>query len=201
MTLQRSGSLSTDDVRAQLWHPSGGSVSTSGDSERRLARKTSGVTFPDDFYGKGWGFQMQQLSSESNVGDSSNMRPYLMDRRVDNRKFPGTNNHYITTSRSWFGGCYMHNQQNNSVTTPGELAWNGYFRVRNQWPNGIQANAQFELGTYTAPDTREPKPDRVLRRIPVRLKGDPRVQSLQQRPKRRYRLLWTVQLSIPTRRG
>ena len=38
----------------------------------------------------------------------------------------------------------MYNQQNNGITTPGELAWNGYFRVRNQWPNGITASGEFE---------------------------------------------------------
>ena len=143
MTIQNNGSVSSDDVRRQLWYPSSGSVSTGSDSVKRLVKKTSGLTFPDDFRGKGWGQQMAYVGSSAlavNEGNSGNMRPYLMDRRVDGGKNPSSTQHMLDSSKTFFGGVYIYNSQNNSTVSPRDCAWNGYFEVRNPYYQGPQFN-------------------------------------------------------------
>lgn len=141
MTIQNSGAVSSDDVRRQLYAPSGGTVATNNANVQRLAKKQTGIRFPDDFRGKGWATQMNALSSSNNVGDSTNMRPYLMDRRVDQGKNPTSSYHTLDSSKSWYGGCYMYNAQNSSQgTTPVEYAWNGYFYMHNPYYQGPQFN-------------------------------------------------------------
>lgn len=152
MTISNSGSVSTDDVRRQLYYPGSGSVSTSSDAVKKLVKKNSGITFPGDFNGKGWGQQMQYVGSSNvaiNEGNSSNMRPYLMDRRVDGGKNPSSTQHKLDSSRSSFGGVYIENDQNNSTVSPRDCAWNGYFEIRNPYYQG----PQFNLNGYLQYDT------------------------------------------------
>ena len=142
MTIPNWGSVSSSDVRRQLYDPSNGEVSTVNDNVRRLVKKTSGITFPDDFYGKGWGQQMNALTeSNVNVGDSSNMRPHLMDRRVDGSTNPIYNFHRLDSSKSWFGGVYMYNTQN---AGPVEYAWNGYFVQRTAIGSSTTGSVNYE---------------------------------------------------------
>lgn len=143
MTIASYGAVSSSDVRTQLYAPSGGEVSTTNDNVRRLAKKIDGITYPDDFYGKGWGTQMNALTESSvNVGNSDNMRPYLMDRRVDGAGgSPIYNYHKLDTSKSWYGGCYMYNTQN---AGPVEYAWNGYFEQRVALGSATQGFVNYE---------------------------------------------------------
>ena len=145
MTIQGSGSVSSLDVARQLNGPSGYSfyASTGDDSLKRLVKKTSNITYPTDFHGKGWGQQMNDLAPDSyNAGNQSNMKPYLMDRRSDGNSNQQYNNVALDSSKSWFGGVYLANSISNG--SPRDVAFNGYFYIHNPYLQG----PQFDLNGY-----------------------------------------------------
>lgn len=149
MTISNSGAVGTAELSQQLNGPgvTGARVSTSDDAVKRLVKKTSGITFPNDMHGKGWGQQMTYVGSNEsavNDGNSANMRPYLMDRRVDGGKNLQPYDHKLDGSKSWFGGIFIENSQNNSAPAPREAAWNGYFYMHNPYYQG----PQFNLNSY-----------------------------------------------------
>lgn len=151
MTIKNSGQVSTRDVSQQLHGRDvfTANVSTSDGKVQRLVRKTSGITFPGDFRGKGWGQQMTAVSNGYNEGDSSNMKPYMMDRRVDGGKMPGTDKHKLDTSKGGLAGVYMQNNINSGITTPVELAWNGYY-ICHHPVGGTQSGHSYTGGTVSA---------------------------------------------------
>ena len=151
MTIVSSGEVTCRDVAAQLYNSSGADIQTDSDYVRRLVKQTGNITYPDTFYGKGWGMQMS-LVGGWNGGDSSNMKPYLMDKRSDGGKGPpASSQYYLDNSKSWYGGVFMQNA-NSSSPAPRELAINGYYRIRNPQGSGCAAAAEYEVNWDYGPN-------------------------------------------------
>jgi hypothetical protein len=132
MTLPSSGNLSTTGIAEQLYNDSGATISTASADVRRFVKKTSGIAIPDDFYGKGWGQQMNDLSPDGshNQGNASNMKPNYMDRRCDGSPLvPVPQFMALDSSKSYYGGIYLRNSFNSGP--PREIGFNGYYISRN----------------------------------------------------------------------
>ena len=87
-----------------------------------------------------------------NGGDSTNMKPYLMDKRSDGGKgLPASSHYYLDSSKSWYGGVFIVNA-NSTASSPREIAINGYFRVRNPIASGCVTAAEYEVNWDYGPN-------------------------------------------------
>jgi hypothetical protein len=147
MTLPTWGQLTTRDIAEQLYENPSAWLATDRADVHRLVKKRTGISIPGDFYGKGWGQQMNDLAPDAyNQGNASNMKPTYMDRRSDgnsNQQYP---NVALDGSKTYYGGVYLYNRISNG--SPRDVGFNGYYVLRSPFAQGqfnLNARADYEL--------------------------------------------------------